>query len=187
MEVAFDGAGSGRGEEIAKSKLLRPLGQNQPFGRSDVKAGDSFLLYETASRRSAPERRGPSAILDIWRRCRTPATDFHGGTWSLKWFGGVGDMASPVFGKMGGGDVAQMGQQEGASELSTGSPDAAAGGSSDSKVSPPSLSVQVPPRPLFLVQRPSPPSLSVHAPPLGSSFDKKCTHSPEPGDADELH
>ena len=57
--------------------------------------------------------------------------------------------------------------REDASDLGTGPRDPVVGKNSDSKVPPPSLSVQVPPFPSPSVQAPSTPSLSAQVLPIG--------------------
>ena len=52
-------------KEIVGNKLRGQLAENQSFECADVKVGDSVIFDGAVSRRSAPRRRGPAAILDV--------------------------------------------------------------------------------------------------------------------------
>ena len=52
-------------QEVANSKLRRPLAYRKTFSCTDVKIGDSVLFYKTPNRKSQPNRRGPARVLDI--------------------------------------------------------------------------------------------------------------------------
>ena len=51
--------------ETANSKIRRLLARNGSFGRPEVSAGESVLLYKSMFSKSMPGRRGPAAVLEI--------------------------------------------------------------------------------------------------------------------------
>ena len=51
--------------ETANSKIRRVLARNGSFGRPDVPAGKSVLLYKPMLPKSMPGRRGPATALEI--------------------------------------------------------------------------------------------------------------------------
>ena len=52
-------------EELAASKLRRPLGRNRAFQRAEIEAGNSVYYVKEIGRKSNPKWRGPAAIPDI--------------------------------------------------------------------------------------------------------------------------
>ena len=53
-------------KEIANSRLRRLLGFNKSITCADVKIGDTVLFYKARRKESAPRRRGPALISDIY-------------------------------------------------------------------------------------------------------------------------
>ena len=131
-----------------------------------------------ASRKSAPTWRGPAAVLDIDEK--GVAADFRAKTSRVARYcarkradsknAGEAELVpvsdrsdepevwlSAVSSMMRGGDAAQPAKEDGASD-----------------VSPPSLSIQVPPHLPWSAQVPPSPSFSAQAPTQGSSLDENC-------------
>ena len=87
---------------------------------------------------------------------------------------------SLALGQRKGSGTAQLAPEDGVSDFRTGSSGSSVDGGGGPKVSPSTLSAQVPSSPHVSVQVPSSPSPSAQVPPQGSSFDENCVRLEAP-------